>query len=105
MRVRMEPVRSGPIDDLEFIDLDLSRTNRLHWMSIAILWHAETMWVNHAVFSQIIMEIDSQLCARFRANDRAQVIPWQILYSHAGAAQQLTFITPDACLRARKYLN
>ena len=77
---------AGAVNDLEIIDLDLARTDCLHRLSIAILRHTQSVRMNDAILGQIIMEIDTYLRAAPGADNRPEVVPWQVLHGHARAA-------------------
>ncbi len=61
--------------------------------------------MDDAVFGEVVMEKDAQFRAALHAQDRTQVVAGQVLHGHAGAAQELTLVTPDIRLRARQDLD
>ena len=99
MRVGMEPVGPGAVDHLEIIDLRLAWADGLHGMPVAGLRDAQPVRVDDAVLGQVVVEVDAHLRAALHAQDRAEIVARQVLYRHAGTAQQLALIAPDAGLR------
>ncbi len=74
VRVRMEPVGPGAVDHLEFVDLGLAGSNRLHRLPVAVLGHAQAVRMNDTVFGQVVVEEDAHLGAALRPQDRPEIV-------------------------------